>query len=118
MKNTSLLNLLIAAAVLIGTAGCAQIKKPAAEVRAAAAGSRFDQVGRVSLYSGEPCAPQIMFDFHGIRSTVWLAASRRETDILTSAANKNGRVHVLGRWRRGGPPNCSYVQVASAELAR
>jgi len=118
MKNMSLINLLVAAAVLTGTAGCAQIKKPAAEVKAAAVGSHFDQVGRVSLYAGEPCTPQIMFDFHSTRSTVWLAASRRETDILTSAANKNEHVHILGRWRRRGLSNCSYVQVTSAELAR
>jgi hypothetical protein len=108
----------VAAAVLTGMAGCAQIKKPAAEARAAAVGLRFDQVGRVSLYAGEPCAPQVMFDFHGSRSTVWLAAPRRETDILTDAANKNQRVHILGRWRRGEQSNCSYVQVTSAELTR
>jgi len=61
---------LVAAAILTGMAGCAQIKKPAAQVRAAAVGLRFDQVGWVSLYAGEPCTPQIMFDFHGTRSTV------------------------------------------------
>jgi hypothetical protein len=111
-------NLLTAAAILVVTAGCAQVKKPAAEVRAAAVGSRFDQIGRVSLYAGEPCTPQIMFDFYGTRSTVWLAAPRHETDILTGAANKRQRVHILGKWRRGGPSNCSYVQVTGAELAR
>src|SRR5438034_8426284 len=108
----------IAGAALAGIAGCAQVKKPAVQVKAAAVGSRFDQVGRVSLYAGEPCTPQIMFDFHSTRSTVWLAASRRETDILTSAANKNEHVHILGRWRRRGLSSCSYVQVTSAELAR
>ena len=51
MKNKSFLNLLIAAAVLIGTAGCAQIKKPAAEVRSAlgsikSAGFRYMPVSR------------------------------------------------------------------------
>jgi hypothetical protein len=111
-------SVLVAAAVLTGMAGCAQIKKPAAQVRAAAVGLSFDQVGWVSLYAGEPCTPQIMFDFHGTRSTISLAAPRRETDILTAAATKNQRVHILGRWRRGGQSNCSYVQVASAELSR
>jgi hypothetical protein len=114
----SLSSVLVAAAVLTGMAGCAQVKKPAAQVRAAAVGLRFDQVGWVSLYAGEPCTPQIMFDFHGTRSTVSLAAARRETDILSAAANKNQRVHILGRWRRGGESNCSYVQVTSAELTR
>jgi hypothetical protein len=111
-------SVLVAAAVLTGMAGCAQIKKPAAQVRAAAVGLRFDQVGWVSLYAGEPCTPQIMFDFHGTRSTIWLAAPRRATDILTDAANRNQRVHILGEWRRGGQSNCSYVQVTSAELSR
>ncbi|PYJ75379.1 MAG: hypothetical protein DME77_09490 [Verrucomicrobia bacterium] len=111
-------SVLVAAAVLTGMAGCAQIKKPATQVRAAAVGLRFDQVGWVSLYAGEPCTPQIMFDFHGTRSTVWLAAPRRATDILTDAANKNQCVHILGKWRPGGQSNCSYVQVTSAELNR
>jgi hypothetical protein len=98
--------------------GCAQIKKPPAQVKAAAVGLRFDQIGRVSLYSGEPCTPQIMFHFHGTQSQIWLAAPRRETEILTGAANKNQRVHILGRWRRSGQSNCSYVQVTSAELTK
>ena len=113
-----LLTFLIAGTALVGMAGCAQIKKPSTQVKAAAVGSRFDQVGWVSLYAGEPCTPQIMFDFHGVRSTVWLAARRRETEILTGASKKNQRVHVLGGWRRGGLANCSYVHVTSAELTR
>lgn len=113
-----LLSWVIAGAALAGMPGCAQIKKPAAQVKATAFGSRFDQVGRVSLYAGEPCTPQIMFDFHAIQSTVSLAAPMRETKILTDAANKNQRVHISGRWRRGGESNCSYVQVTSAELTR
>ena len=117
MKKLSL-NLLIAAAALAGMAGCAQVKKPAVQVKAAAVGSRFDQVGRVTLYAGEPCTTQIMFDFHGAVSTVWLAAPMWETKILTDAANKNRRVHISGKWRRGGESNCSYVEVTSAELTK
>jgi hypothetical protein len=113
-----LLHCFIAGAALAGMAGCAQVKKPAAQVKAAAVGSRFDQVGSVTLYVGEPCTPQIMFDFRGRRSTVWLAAPMWETKILTDAANKNGLVHVSGKWRRGGQSNCSYVEVTSAELTR
>src|ERR1044071_3853854 len=100
---------------LTGIAGCAQIKRPAVQTKAAALGSRFDQIGWVSLYAGEPCAPQVMFDFHGIRSMASLAAPRRETEILTDAAKKNRRVHVLGKWRRGGQSKCSYVEVTSVE---
>jgi hypothetical protein len=108
----------IAGAALAGMAGCAQIKKPMAPVRAVPAGVRFDQVGSVTLYPGEPCAPQIMFDFHGPRSTVWLGAPKYETKILTDAAKNNRRVHVSGKWRRGGQSNCSYVEVTSAEVTR
>ena len=113
-----LLTFLAAGTALAGMQGCAQIKKPATQVKATVFGSRFDQVGRVSLYVGEPCTPQIMFDFHATHSTVSLAAPMRETKILTGAANKNERVHISGRWRRGGESSCTYVQVTSAELTR
>jgi hypothetical protein len=109
---------LIAGVALAGMAGCAQIKKPAAQVRAVPTGLRFDQVGRVSLYAGEPCTSQIMFDFHGAGSTVWLAAPKHETKILTDAARKNQPLHISGKWRRGGQSNCSYVEVTSAEVTR
>ena len=117
MKNL-IFNLAVAGAVLAGMAGCAQTKKPAPQVRAMPTGLRFDQVGRVTLYAGEPCTTQIMFDFHGAGSTVWLGAPMAETKTLTDAANKNRRVHILGKWRRGGQSNCSYVEVTSAELTR
>lgn len=113
-----LVSVLIAGAALAGMAGCAQIKKPAAQLKAAAVGSRFNQVGRVTLYAGEPCTPQIMFDFHGAGSTVWLGAPMHETKILTEAAKKNRPVHISGRWRHGGQSNCSYVEVTSAEVTR
>jgi hypothetical protein len=108
----------IAGAALAGMAGCAQVKKPAAQVNAAAVGSRFDQVGRVTLYAGEPCTPQIMFDFQGMGSTVRLGAPMHETKILTDAAKKNRRVHISGRWRSGGQSNCSYVEVTGVEITR
>jgi len=113
-----LVSSLIAGATLAGMAGCAQIKKPAAHVRAVPTGLRFDQVGRVSMFPGEPCTSQIMFDFHGTGSTVWLAAPKHETKVLTDAAKKNQPVHISGKWRRGGQPNCSYVEVTSVELTR
>src|SRR6476620_3566735 len=107
-----------AAAALAGMAGCAQIKKPAAQARAVPAGVRFDQIGSVTLYPGEPCTPQIMFDFHGSGSTVWLGAPKNETKILTEAAKNSRLVHISGRWRRSGQSNCSYVEVTSAEITR
>jgi hypothetical protein len=111
-------SLFIVGAVLAGMAGCAQVKKPPAQVRAASVGSHFDQVGRVTLFAGEPCASEIMFDFHGTGSAVWLAAPMHETKILTDAAKRNRRVHISGKWRRGGQSNCSYVEVTSLEVTR
>jgi hypothetical protein len=112
------LSWVIAGAALAGMAGCAQIKKPAAQVRAVPAGVRFDQVGSVSLYAGEPCTPQIMFNFRSAGSTACLAAPKHETKMLTEAAKNNRQVHISGKWRRGGPTNCSYVEVTSAEISR
>jgi hypothetical protein len=109
---------IIAGATLAGMAGCAQTKKSEAQVRAAPAGVHFDKVGSVTLYSGEPCTPQIMFSFRSAGSTVLVGAPKQETKILTEAAKNNRPVHVFGKWRRGGQSNCSYVEVTSAELTR
>jgi hypothetical protein len=117
MRNFSLASL-IAAAALGSMAGCAQIKKPPAQARAVPTGLRFDQVGSVTLFPGEPCTPQIMFNFRGAGSTVWLGARKSETRILTEAAKNNRRVHIAGKWRHGGQSNCSYVEVTSAEVTR
>ena len=108
----------ITGAAQAGMAGCAQIKKPSAQVRAVPAGVRFDHVGSVTLYPGEPCTPQIMFNFRSAGSTVWLAAPKHETKMLTEAAKNRRRVHISGKWRRGGQSNCSYVEVTSAEVTR
>ena len=113
-----LLHSLITVAALAGMAGCAQTKKPAAQARAVPAGVRFDKVGSITLYPGEPCTPQIMFNFRSAGSTVWLGAPKHETKILTEAAKSNRRVHISGKWRRGGQSNCSYVEVTSAEVTR
>jgi len=116
MKKFSF-NWLITPAAVVGIAGCAPIKNPTPQAGVMPAGLRFDQVGRVTMYVGEPCTPQIMFDFHGAESTVWLAAPMWQTKMLTDAANRNQRVHISGKWRHGGR-DCSYVQVTSAELTR
>ena len=116
--NKLLLSWIIAVVALAGMAGCAQIKKPAAQMTAVPAGVRFDRVGSVALYPGEPCTPQIMFNFRSAATTVWLAAPKHETKILTEAAKSNRRVHIFGKWRRGAVSNCSYVEVTSAEVTR
>jgi hypothetical protein len=111
-------NCVIGALALAGMAGCAQIKKPPAQARAAPTGLRFDQVGSVTMFPGEPCTPQIMFNFRSAGSTVWLGAPKHETKILTEAARNRRRVHVSGKWHRGAQSNCSYVEVTSAEVTR
>ena len=116
--KTFLLNSLLAAAVVAGMAGCAQIKKPAPQAGVMPTGLRFDQVGRVTMYVGEPCTPQIMFNFRSAGSTVWLGARKSETKILTEAAKNNRHVHISGKWHRGAQSNCSYVEVTSAEEMR
>src|SRR5438132_13503303 len=72
------------------------------KVKAALAGSLFDQVGKVTFYVGQPCTSQIMFVFHAARSTsaVWLAAPMQETRILTEAAKHQRRVHATGQRRQ------------------
>jgi hypothetical protein len=117
MKNF-LPDWVIAGTALAAMAGCAQIKKPPAQARAMPTGLRFDQVGSVALFPSEPCTPQIMFNFRSAGSTVWLGAPKHETKILTEAAKNNRRVHISGKWRRGGQSNCSYVEVTSAEVTR
>src|SRR5215471_11290201 len=71
-----------------------------------------------TLFPGEPCTPQIMFNFRSAGSTVWLGAPKHETRILTEAAKNNRRVHISGKWHRGAQSNCSYVEVTSAEVTR
>ena len=116
--KTFLFHLFIAGAAVAGMAGCAQIKKPKAQARAVPTGLRFDQVGAVTLFPGEPCTPQIMFNFRSAGSTVWLGAPKQQTRILTEAAKNNRRVHVFGKWRHGAQSNCSYVEVTRAEITR
>ena len=108
----------IAGAALAGLAGCAQIKKPAAQVRAVPTGVRFDQVGSITLYPGEPCTPQIMFSFRSGGATALLGAPKYQSKVLTEAAKDHQPVHVSGKWRHGGQSNCSYVEVTSAEVTR
>src|SRR5215831_250219 len=117
MRKLSL-TLLIAGSVLAGMAGCAQIKKPPAQTTAVPTGLRFDQVGSVTLFPGEPCTPQIMFNFRSAGSTVCLGGPRHDTKILNEAAKNNRRVHISGKWRRGSQSKCSYVEVTSAEFTR
>jgi hypothetical protein len=103
-------------------ASCGEPERPQpAAIRAQpfrAAGD-FDGVGEVGFYQGESCASQIMFVFHGGRSTsVSIAAPFRVSKILTDAAHDHKTVHVSGKWRRGKAPGCNYVEVTQVEMQR
>jgi hypothetical protein len=108
-------------AIAFVLAGCGEPEKPRAattNANAAPVGT-FNQVGQVSLYPGESCASQIMFVFHSGRSTsISLAAPFRESKILTDAADDHRSVRVLGKWRRGKAPGCSYVEATQVEVQK
>lgn len=99
---------------LLGAVGSCAEPKPRGKSMAAAMSGRFEAVGRVTLHPGQPCAPQIMFDFDmGFGQRIWLAAGAKETSVLTSAAQHHRRVHVSGTWRHGKDKDCRYVSVAT-----
>jgi hypothetical protein len=106
-------------AISLILAGCGEPERPqrtAVIAQPFRFGGDFNEVGRVSFFQGESCASQIMFVFHGARSTsVSMAAPFRVSKILTDAANDHKTVHVSGKWRRGKASGCSYVEVTQAE---
>ena len=110
----------ISLAVVFVIAGCAEPERPKpAPIRAQpfhGAGD-FDEVGTVTLYPGESCATQIVFVFHGQRSTS-MAAPFRVSKILSEAAHQHKTVRVIGKWRRGKTPDCTYVEATLAEIQK
>jgi len=109
-------------AIAFVLAGCGEPERPkpvAISAPAARGGGAFDEIGKVSLYPGESCASQIMFVFHGARSTsVSMAAPFRVSKILTDAARDHKTVHVSGKWRRGKVPDCSYVEATQVDVQK
>ena len=109
-------------AIALLFAGCSEPEraKPAAiGTGGMRAGADFDEVGKVSFYPGESCASQIMFVFHGGRSTsVSMAAPLRVSKILTDAAHDHKTVRVSGKWRRAKGSGCSYVEATQAEVQK
>ncbi len=73
----------------------------------------FEGKGRVLLFQGQPCSPQIMFDLRQSfpKSTIRLAAPIRESRQLTDAARHRRTVHIAGVWRRGRDKLCRFVDV-------
>jgi hypothetical protein len=102
----------IAAMALAGVvAACTPTQELMAKTRPA--GTFFDGMGNVTLHRGQPCASQIVFDFHPAesKSPVWLAADVRASKQLTQAAREHRRVHIVGTWKRGREKQCGYVDV-------
>ncbi|MBV9618500.1 MAG: hypothetical protein JO201_04740 [Verrucomicrobia bacterium] len=100
-------------------AGCGEPEKPQQTAilgQPFRFGGDFNEVGKVSFSQGESCASQIMFVFHGERSTsISMSAPFRVSKILTDAARDHKTVQVSGKWRRGKAPGCSYVEATHAE---
>lgn len=118
----SLLRSLSILTVAFVLASCGEPERPrpvAISASAGRAGSGFNEVGKVSLYPGESCASQIMFVFHGARSTsVSMAAPFHVSKVLTDAARDHKSVRVSGKWRRGKASGCSYVEVMQVEVRK
>src|SRR5258707_14501041 len=94
-------------------------KRAAVTAKPFRAAGDFDEVGKVSLFQGESCASQIVFVFHGARSTtVSMAAPFHVSKVLTDAAHNHKTVRVSGKWRRGKAPGCNYVEATQAELQK
>src|SRR5437773_11895917 len=114
MKRLSIpvVSRLFAIAFVTGAlASCAPSEKIAAPTHAPTSGSHVSTVGKVTMHAGQPCTPQIMFDFRitGTRSAIQLAASMPETRSLTEAANRNRRVRIWGTWQHGQESGCDYI---------
>ena len=110
---------ILAVAILLGSCGEPERPRTAATSARPRVAGDFDEVGKVSLFPGESCASQIMFVFHGSRSTsVSMAAPFRVSRILTEAAHDHKTVHVSGRWRRGKTASCDYVDATQAEVQK
>ena len=109
-------------AVAFLLAGCGEPERPktvALSAKSWRAVGDFDEVGKVSLFQGESCASQIVFVFHGARSTtVSMAAPFHVSKVLTDAAHNHKTVRVSGKWRRGQAPGCNYVEATQAELQK
>lgn len=120
MKSLKFSGLLLAVALVL--AGCGEpegARLAAIRAQPFRAAGDFNEVGKVSLFQGESCASQVVFVFHGRRSTsVSMAAPFRVSKILTEAAHDHKTVRVSGNWRRGKAPGCNYVEATQAEVQK
>jgi hypothetical protein len=111
----AILKTIVICILALALASCAQTEARTL-AKASPVGTSFEGSGRVTLHQGQPCAPQVMFNFQARNATsaVWLAAHFKESKLLTDAARHNRRVHVSGIWRRGREKGCGFVEVTRA----
>ncbi|HEX4639480.1 MAG TPA: hypothetical protein VH170_08335 [Chthoniobacterales bacterium] len=104
---------------VLASCGAPERPEPAAVRAQPFRAGDFDEVGKVGFVQGESCATQIVFVFHGARSTsVSMAAPFHVSKILTAAAHDHKSVHVIGKWRRGKSAGCNYVEATQAEVQK
>ena len=100
-------------------AGCGEPERTrtvAIHPQPARTGGEFDEVGTVTLYPGESCASQVVFIFHpGGSAAISMAAPWHPSEVLKDAVRSHRRVRVVGRWRRGRTPDCTYVEATQVE---
>ena len=115
----SLLRSLSIVTVALALASCGEperAKPVAIHPRAPRVGGEFDQVGTVTGYPGESCASQVVFLFHSGSQSTSMAAPFHISKVLSEAAHNHKTVHVVGKWRRGKTPDCTYIEATQAEL--
>jgi hypothetical protein len=103
-------------AFVLASCGEPERAKPSvAATHPARAHGEFDEVGTVTLYPGESCASQVVFIFHNEAKSISLAAPWRQSKTLTDAVHSHRSVRVVGKWRRGKMPDCTYVEATQVE---
>jgi hypothetical protein len=119
MKLSRCSALLIVPAFLLASCGEPERARPVS-VRPSGArvGGEFNQVGTVTLYPGESCASQVVFILHAGSGSISLAAPWRESTILKDAVRSHRNVRVVGKWRSGKTPDCSYVEATQVEVRK
>lgn len=115
----SLLRSLSVAAVAFALSSCGEPERArpvAIHPRGPRLGGEFDQIGTVTGYPGESCASQVVFLFQSGSKSTPIAAPFHVSKVLSEAAHNHKTVHVVGKWRRGKTPDCTYIEATQADL--
>jgi hypothetical protein len=118
MSTLRIVIVLFAAFVLAGCGRPERASPVAIRPSTVRVAGEFDEVGTISFYPGESCASQVVFIFHAGSASISLAAPWRESQILKEAVHSHRSVRVVGKWRRGKTPDCSYVEATQVEVQK